>query len=99
MIDSVPPKLRPARYGRSSVNAPNTSGTPTRRDSLERSRPGRNRSRRGEGGGRLRIQDTGEGLADLVALARLDLMSWACVEEEDRMSRVLLAIAGGTVCP
>ena len=47
----------------------------------------------------LRVDDIGEGLADLIDLARLQLMLLARVEVEDRLSRVLLAITGRTVCP
>jgi hypothetical protein len=52
-----------------------------------------------EGEVRLRIDDIGESLADLIDLPRLQLMSCARIEVEDRLPRVILAISGATVRP
>ena len=59
----------------------------------------RNAHRMTEGEVRLCIDDIGESLADLIDLSRLQFVLRAGIEVEDRLPRVLLTIAGSTVCP
>ena len=48
---------------------------------------------------RLGVDDVGEGLAYLIDLAGLQLVFCPCIEVEDGLARVLLAIAGRAVGP